>query len=134
MNCQPEVIEQLEVNRWKANPSTDIATLQALLAGRLKNIHPTSKVDTKRSSLAGLQVRNPCLEYQFLEQDILPLADTVDIMRAFQATARRDPFENSALVRTRSAAVGILEESGWRPVEERSHSAGRRSSKLAAIP
>jgi hypothetical protein len=114
MTSQTDVIEQLEAVRWKANLATDIATLETLLSDRLEYIHPTSKVDTKESFLAGLQVRNPYLKYEVLEQTILPLGDTAVVTRAFQVTARRDPPENSALVRIRSTAVWTLEGSDWR--------------------
>lgn len=114
MTSQTDVIEQLEEVRWKANLATDVATLATLLSDRLEYIHPTSKVDTKESFLAGLQVRNPYLKYEVLEQNILPLGDTAVVTKAFQVTARRDPPENSALVRIRSTAVWTLEGSDWR--------------------
>ena len=114
MTSQIDMIEQLEAKRWKANLATDIATLETLLSDRLEYIHPTSKVDTKESFLAGLQVRNPYLVYEVLEQNILPLGDTAVVTKAFQVTARRDPPENSALVRIRSTAVWTLEGSDWR--------------------
>lgn len=108
------VIEELEAVRWKANQETDIATLARLFSDDLQYVHPTSKVDTKESFLANLQVRNPYLKYEVLEKDILMLGDTAVVMTAFQVTARRDPPINSELVPIRGMAVWTKEGEDWR--------------------
>ena len=113
MTDQTALIEQLEAARWKANLATDVATLATLFSDKLEYVHPTSKVDTKESFLANLQVRNPYLKYEILEKNILVLGDTAVVMTAFQVHARRDPPVNSELVKIRGIAVWTKEGEDW---------------------
>lgn len=114
MTDSVNVIEDLEAVRWKANLETDVGTLAKLFSDKLEYVHPTSKVDSKESFLANLQVRNPYLKYEILERNILMLGDTAVVMTAFQVSARRDPPVNSELVPIRGIAVWTKEGEDWR--------------------
>ena len=114
MSNDVKVIEELEAVRWKANVDTDVDTLARLFSDRLEYVHPTSKVDSKESFLANLQIRNPYLKYEILERNILMLGDTAVVMTAFQVNARRDPPVNSELVQIRGIAVWTKEGEEWR--------------------
>lgn len=116
MTDRIEQVERLEAARWQANIAGDIETLNSMLSEQVEYVHPTGKLDTKESFLNGLTERNPYLGYEVVSKSVVELGDAVVITTAFNVIARRDPPQNSELVKMRNIAVWAQEDGKWQLV------------------